>query len=156
MGDCGRSGCSWGRCVVGGGGWGPSARMPVVPTKGVPETGTFARLEFSMGGAVLLDATETVIIDVSFPEVYDVIASISLTVVEFREISLSTSPYPSVSTYPDDITTLHALSCSGVYERLEAFATLHGCKHTGERAGSAPLTRTGVSNWTTRHRRDRG
>ena len=73
--------------------------------------------------AMVSSETEKVIVDVSFPDVYNITASISLTVVEFGELSLSTSPYPRVSTYSGDITTLHVLSCSGVYQRLEASAT---------------------------------
>ena len=76
-----------------------------------------------LSDAVIDDSSSLVTVNVSFPGVFDLFATISLTVVEFNGLVLSSSPYPSVSGYAGNVHTLHRVACTSVYQRLEMRAT---------------------------------
>ena len=67
--------------------------------------------------------TETVTIAIGFPGVYGLNTTISLLVVELSSVSTFTTPYPAVSGWSGDVSSLGRVGCSGVYQRLEAQAS---------------------------------
>ena len=73
--------------------------------------------------ATIDTSTQAVNIFVAFT-VYDVTGSLSVRVVQLDTVSLFTVPYPTVSGwYSGTVTTLNKITCSGVWQRLEARAT---------------------------------
>ena len=49
--------------------------------------------------------------------------TVSVSVVEIATVTVSSTPYPPVSGYAGDVTTLSKVACSGAYQRLESQAS---------------------------------
>lgn len=76
-----------------------------------------------MSSAANLDASSVASVVVSFPGVFALNATASVAVVELAGVAVSTRPYPSVGGFSGSVDSLRQISCSGVYQRLEATAT---------------------------------
>ena len=76
-----------------------------------------------LSSAVITDASSVASVVVSFPGVFALNATTSVTVVELASLTMSTQPYPSVGGFSGTVDVLKQISCSGVYQRLEATAT---------------------------------
>ena len=95
----------------------------------VVSDGSEALVEFGSSNSLtvlpsadLADISALAQVFVSFPGVFDLNATASVSVVKFMSLSLMTRPYPSVGGFTNDVTVLRLVSCSGVYQRLEARA----------------------------------
>jgi len=73
------------------------------------------------GASISVGSTAALL--VSFPGVFSVNNSVSLSVVKLESLTVTSTPFPSVLGYSGDVTRLGMIACSGVYQRLEARAT---------------------------------
>ena len=72
----------------------------------------------------IIAADSTANVHVSFPGTFDDLsATESVSVVELVSLSVSSQPYPPVGSFSGDVDELKLISCSSVYQRLEATAT---------------------------------
>ena len=73
--------------------------------------------------ALITAESAVVSVFVSFPGVFALNATASVTVVELASMALGTQPYPTVGGFSGDVEVLKLVSCSGVYQRLEVTAS---------------------------------
>jgi len=64
-----------------------------------------------------------VVLKVSFPDLYALSGSLTLSVVVFSYTKLSLSPYPSVSSYSSNLTVLHRVGCTDSFQRATVTVT---------------------------------
>ena len=73
--------------------------------------------------AVLPTTATSVYVDVSFPGVYSVSGTAVVMVVKLSSVAISAQPYPTVSGWSGNMLTLRKVSCTGLWERLQASAS---------------------------------